>query len=149
MNWKEEATDRLRQYDSLRQACSNIPQQLEQLHNRIYRSKSANLQPGGSKGGYSRGDGALLNDLVLQQELRGNLERSRSWVRMTEEALKILTGEERLILRRLYIYPESGSLERLCQELGVEKSSVYRRRDRALEKFTLALYGAPETRQMS
>lgn len=149
MNWKEEATDRLRQYDSLRQACSNIPQQLEQLRSRIYRSKSANLQPGGSKGGYSRGDGALLNDLVLQQELRGNLERSRSWVRMTEEALKRLTEEERLILRRLYIHPESGSLERLCQELGVEKSSVYRRRDRALEKFTLALYGAPETRQMS
>ena len=149
MNWKEEATDRLRQYDSLRQACSNIPQQLQQLRSRIYRSKSPSLQPGGTMGGYSRGDGALLNDLVLQQELRGNLERSRSWVRMTEEALKRLTGEERLILRRLYIYPESGSLERLCQELGVEKSSVYRRRDRALEKFTLALYGAPESWQMS
>lgn len=146
MNWKTEAAGRLRQYDSLKQACCNIPRELVRLHNRIYRVKGAGLEAVGSKQGYDRGDGALLNDLVLRQELRQNLERSRSWVRMTDQALQKLTEEERLILRRLYIFPETGGLDRLCQELGVEKSSVYRRRDRALEKFTLALYGAPEER---
>ena len=51
------------------------------------------------------------------------------------------TPEEKLVLQRFYLSPERGSVERLCMELGVEQSSVYRKRDKALHKFALALYG--------
>jgi hypothetical protein len=56
-----------------------------------------------------------------------------------------LTPEERLVLLRIFILPESGSIQRLCDELNVEQSSVYRKRDKALEAFTLALYGRVES----
>jgi hypothetical protein len=36
-------------------------------------------------------------------------------------------------------------LEELCEKMQVEKSSIYRKRDKALERFTLALYGALES----
>ena len=39
---------------------------------------------------------------------------------------------------------EMGAPERLCKELGVETSSIYRRRDKALRHFTLAYYGIDE-----
>jgi hypothetical protein len=42
------------------------------------------------------------------------------------------------------MYPERGNIERLCKELGMEASSVYRRRDSALKHFTLAFYGVEE-----
>ena len=149
MNWKAEATDRLRQYESLRLACTNIPRELERLRGRLYRARRAAPDGGGGKGGYDRAEGWLLNDLVLREELRQNLERSRYWVLATERALKSLTEQERLILQRLFISPERNGVDWLCQALCLEKSSVYRHRDRALEKFTLALYGAPEAWQIS
>ena len=37
---------------------------------------------------------------------------------------------------------ELEDAKRLCEQLGVEQSSVYRKRDGALYRFTLALYGA-------
>ena len=43
---------------------------------------------------------------------------------------------------RFYMCPEKGSVERLCSELGLESSSVYRKRDKALRRFTVALYGS-------
>ena len=45
------------------------------------------------------------------------------------------------MLQRLFITKERDSLSRLCSELGVEQSSIYRKRDKALHRFTMALYG--------
>ena len=70
------------------------------------------------------------------------IENATAWVQIVDRGLSILAKEERQILRRLYIYPEKNGLQRLCDELGMEHSSIYRRRDKALQTFTLALYGA-------
>jgi len=56
----------------------------------------------------------------------------------------VLTPEEKQILHRLLIYPEKRALERLSLELGIEQSSIYRKRDDALRHFTLAYYGVTE-----
>ena len=42
------------------------------------------------------------------------------------------------------IHPAQGNVDRLCEELGIEKAMVYRRKEFALRKFTIALYGAVE-----
>ena len=62
-------------------------------------------------------------------------------VALESGALSALTHEEELILRRMYICPQRGSVNMLCNELGVEQSSIYRKRDAALYHFTIALYG--------
>lgn len=58
-----------------------------------------------------------------------------------DRCMEQLEEEERLLLERIYIVPKIGNLELLCRELGVEKSSVYRRRDKALGRFS-AVYAA-------
>ena len=63
----------------------------------------------------------------------------------TAAALAVLDEEERHILDRFYIHRANGNVERLCDELHVEVATVYRRRDKALRHFTLALYGVVET----
>ena len=84
---------------------------------------------------------SLLNNMVHRQELSFALQQAELWLDVTDRALGALTPEEKLILHRLYIYPERGAIERLCGELGIEQSSIYRKRDKALHRFTLALYG--------
>ena len=87
----------------------------------------------------------MLNNIVKRQELQWSLDQARLWMQNVTEALDALEPEEKGILRQLYISPEVGAMEQLCDKLCLEKSSIYRKRDSALRKFTLAMYGAIES----
>lgn len=139
MNWKQQAIDRLAQYQTARCAENN-------LHNEVRRLRGALDSPGVSRadkplGALKSREDWVLGQMVLLEETSHRLSQTRQWLQTTEDALKELTDEERLVLQRLFISPKKGGVEELCRELNAERSSVYRRRDQALRRFTLALYG--------
>lgn len=144
MNWKAEAKEKLRRYDAMRLATINIPEELERLELDAQSIRSAKLDGDVVAGGGNKREDALLNNIIERQELCWTLQQAQLWLKTTDRALSALSKEERLILHRLYIYPEIGAPERLCKELRMETSSVYRRRDKALRHFTLAYYGIDE-----
>lgn len=76
--------------------------------------------------------------LVLQR-LR-ELDALRRRVQETEQAMAVLSPEERLVAERLFVHPYKGNVQVLCQELGVEKSSIYRRREAVMEKLMSAMF---------
>ncbi|MBE7002627.1 MAG: DUF1492 domain-containing protein [Ruminococcaceae bacterium] len=145
MKWKNEAMEKLRRYDAMRQALRNIPEEIARLKADAYALRSAVMDTTPVKGGGSRREEALINNLVERQELEQNLKQVRRWLAVTDRGLLALSQDERLVLQRLYLYPEQGAMERLCCELGVEQSTIYRKRDEALRRFTLAMYGFAET----
>ena len=145
MNWKNEAMEKLQKFDAMASSLVNIPRELERLRIAATSIRSARVDGDPVRGGGNRREEILMDNLMRRQELQWRLEQAKHWVSCTEKALGVLTPEEKLVLRRLYIYPEKGSLERLCGELGVEQSSIYRKRDKALYRFTLALYGGMES----
>ena len=144
MNWKSEAKEKLKRYDAMRLATINIPEEMERLEIDAQSIRSAKTDAPVVNSGESKPEDALLNNIINRQELAWTLQQAQFWLKSTDRALTALTGEEKLILHRLYIYPEIGAPERLCKELGMETSSVYRRRDKALRHFTLAYYGIDE-----
>ena len=52
-----------------------------------------------------------------------------------------LTEDERVVLDKFYINRPTRHIDRLCDELHCEKSTVYRLKDSGLKKFTIAMYG--------
>lgn len=140
MNWKHEAMDRLQKLSVMRQAIHSIPQEMERLEAEAEGIRGLAMDAVKVAGGGKRED-ALLSNLVHRQELQNAFHQANSWVNTVEGALEVLSPEERLVLERLYIYPEKRGIERLCEELQMEHSSVYRKRDRALRLFTMAMYG--------
>ncbi len=145
MNWKAEAMEKLRRYDAMRQAMVNLPEEIRRLEAEAYSLRGMRMENDPVKDGGGRQEDVLLSNLVCRQELSATLEQTGNWLRVADRAMAALTPEEKLILHRLYIYPERGSVDRLCGELNVEQSSIYRKRDKALRKFTYALYGACES----
>lgn len=144
MNWKTEAVEKLRRYEAMRQAVINLPEEIKRLESVAtgLRSTMRDTTPVRTSG-----DGReemFLSNLVHRQELQRSWEQAQSWVRTVSSGLNVLTPEEREILQQLYICPEKNAVQQLSQSLGVEHSSIYRRRDRALFKFTMALYGSME-----
>ena len=145
MNWKEEAKEKLQKYAAMRVAVVNIPKEIKRLEVDSKSIRSAKIDGSPTPGGGNKREEALINNIAHRQELLWTLEQAQLWLRITDQALTCLSSEEKQLLHRLYIYPKKGNLEQICTELGVEKSSIYRRREKALEHFALALYGAIET----
>lgn len=144
MNWKNEAADKLDRYEAMRASLVNLPEELRRLEQeaeglRAVDTEKLHVVTSGSS------NDRLLNNLVRRQELQQILEQTQSWVRSMDRALGVLEPNERLLLERMYIQPGKGGVQWLCRELDCEVSSVYRRRDKALHKFTLALYGTVES----
>lgn len=135
MSWRENATEKLQQYEAMRLASINLTRELNRLDEEAcHFSQRPPIRP-------VMGQDPLLRNFSQRQELKRALRQAEFWVDAVEGALSILDPEERLVLERLYIFPGKGGLEWLCQELNMEQATVYRRRNRALEKFTAALYG--------
>ena len=55
--------------------------------------------------------------------------------------MSILQPSDTQVLDWMYITPRNNRVEGLMAELGYEKSHVYNIKDRALYKFTTAMYG--------
>lgn len=142
MNWKSEAIDHLNRYEAMVQATQNIPQELTRLEEAAEGFRSISAENTKVRTSGSSSEDFLISNLMLRQSLTRSYRNARIWVDTTDKALSVLQPEEKLILLRMYIHPEKGSVNQLCQELTVEQSTVYRKRDTALSRFTLALYGA-------
>lgn len=83
---------------------------------------------------------------MKREAVKKNLELAHAHVSLVEKGLSVLDEEERVALDMMVANRAKGNVDRLCERWSVEKTEVYRRKDKALRAFTLALYGATETK---
>lgn len=141
MNWKYEAIDKLKGYEAHKAALNSIPEEISRLESAACSIRSASTDGTAVSAHGNKREDMLLSNIVLREELDRQLEQARKWVSVVDRSLGVLDDEERRVLDLMYIHRQPGSVERLCSELCVEKTAVYNRRDAALHKFTVALYG--------
>lgn len=145
MNWKNEAKEKLGRYDAMRMSLITLPDEIKRLEIDAKSIRSSRTDATPVAGGGNKREDAMLNNIIHRQELEWNKQLAELWVHNVDRALSTLDDEERLILYRFFINPERGAMERLSQEIGAETSTLYRKREKALRKFTIAYYGAVET----
>ncbi len=145
MDWKKEAAEKLKALEAKRTALKNIPLERKRLESVMEGIRSAGVDGMPVKNGTNRREDRLLGCIMALDELKRTQAQTQEWVDMVSAALSVLTKEEQTVLDRLFICPLNGNLDRLCDELGMERATVYRRRDAALRKFTLAMYGCMES----
>lgn len=145
MNWKREAIDKLKNYEVHREALENIPKEIRRLESAYAGIRSATTEGTPMSGGGNTREDSMLSNIVHRDELKRRLKEARLWVAQADKALAALDDEERLVLDRFYIHRAKGNVGELCERLNVEQATVYRKRDSALRRFTIALYGITET----
>lgn len=133
MDWKICAVEDLRRYPQMKIGVLNSRDKLKSI-NSVARSGRLS-----SKGG--RCDSKIVDAIVETERLKKNLKHTEELIFLIERGLDCLTDEEKLILERFYMSSTVPSITKLKEEFGYESRSVYRLRDRALMKFTLAMYG--------
>lgn len=75
----------------------------------------------------------------VERRLR-ELDSLRQAVRNLEQAMEVLTPEERLVVQMMLVCPERKAVQKLCGLLCVEQAQVYRRREQALRKLEKVLF---------
>ena len=142
MNWKFEAIEKLKEYTARKNAITSIPEEIKRLEEDAQRIRAASTDATPVQGGGSTREDMLLSNIVHREELQRRLSDAQRWVDIVDGGLAVLSEEDRLVLDRFYIHPMRGNVERLCSELGLEDGrTVYKRKDKALRRFTLSLYG--------
>lgn len=141
MNWKEEAAQRLGDYRYMRHAVHSLHRELKRLQLEAIALKSLTMDSACTPGAGGRKEDRLLNNLVRRQQLEDSLEQAELWISTTDDALACLMPEEKRLLERMFLEGDRGNATELAQQMGLERSTLYRRRDDALRKFAVALYG--------
>lgn len=145
MDWKKEATEKLRDLEVKKQALRSIPQERERIRCLMEGIRSAGVDGAPVRGSTTKREDRLLGCIMKLQELDRTEKQAHLWVDMVSGALDKLEAEERKVLDRLYVCPVKNGVDALCEEMAVERATVYRRRDGALRRFTLAMYGGVES----
>ena len=141
MKYSDWIIPRLRDLEQERAALQNIPERIRTLELAFAGLRAANTEGDVVSGGENHREEAMLANIAERDELKRNLVISRREVEQVDGALAKLSQEERLVLDRFYIHRESGHVERLCEELIMEKSQVYNIKNRALVKLARMLHG--------
>lgn len=141
-NWRTDAIEKLKDYEINKVGICNLTEQIKQLEEKYTAIRSATTDGTPVQGGTSnKREEMLINNISLRCELEKKLDETKLSVEVVERSLEVLTETERKILHRFFIHRTKGYVERLCDELYVSKTELYRQKDEALKRFTMACYG--------
>lgn len=145
LNWCVFSIQRLRDYESRKEAVESLTEQIKALEENFTAIRSATTDSTPVQGGNeNRREQMLIHNIATREELKNNLKITRHEIKITEKGLAALTPEEKNILTRFYINRQKGYVERLCDELFISKTELYRQKEDALKKFTMVCYGIVE-----
>ena len=145
MNWKQEAIERLEQYTAKQQSLTLIPEEIKRLESVAARLRGVQMDGVSVKRTDTRREDGMLNNIVQREELGWALEQAQKWVDQVDTGLSVLDSEQKMILDRFYIHAEKGAADSLAGDLAMDVKTVYRRKDAALKRFTIALWGCVES----
>ena len=144
-NWCVFAIQRLRDYEDRLTAVENLTEQLEILKDKYTSIRSATTDSTPVQGGNeNKREQMLISNISMRDELKNNLEYVQKEISITEKGLAVLTKAEREVLHRFYINRTKGYVQRLSDDLFISQAEVYRIKEVALKKFTMACYGIVE-----
>jgi len=140
VNFRKEAVEKLRYYKLKKYSLQVAMEEYNRLGDEMAALHAAS---DGDRvtGGEGDREAVLISLIEKRDALSVAIKNTRTWIRVVDKAMAALGDDDRLILNTLYVEKTNGGINHLCERLFVEKTTVYRRRDRAIREFTIAMYG--------
>ena len=135
------AEEELRLYSLKEKALQSLPEQIKVLEYKYAAIRAASTDATPISSGTNRREDALVDNIMEREYKTTKYREAEHFISAVNNALDALDERERLVLDRLYIHGGRHNLDRVMDELHLEKSQVYRIKDMAMYKFTHAYYG--------
>ena len=141
MNWEAVAVEDLKKYKDMKNGLESTREKIVALREKSIAIKNSSTSAVPLSGGGNRVEERLLDNIVERERLKYTYRANEHLVKIIERGLAGLTEEERFILDAFFISRPKNHIEKCIEKLHVEQSQVYRMKDRALYRFTVAMYG--------
>lgn len=141
MDYKQIAMDDLRKHKYRKQSLEHLSQRIAALNSRLCSIPSPQLDGIPSQGISNRGEERVINILAEIERLGYARKSVQQLVELVDKGLSGLSKAERMVLEKFYIDRPVGHVEFLMEELNFEQRNIYKIKDRALQKFTISMYG--------
>lgn len=117
----------------------NLEERIKYLEESKYLIKPINTDSVPANGGITKQEDTLVNKLVEIEELKRNLHLMQKEIDWLKKGLLVLNDTEKEVINKFCF--DMVKVRKICEELGYEKSQIYRIKDQAIYKMTIALYG--------
>lgn len=137
-NCKSQAIKDLKDYNYLKSSLSTLPKRIEVMRSCALPSGSGFVSV---PSGCTPGDDKMINYLSHIEHLENILAANTLKVQCIETALAALPAKDKELLASYYINRQRNTVTNLAYKSFSDRSSIYRRAQRALEKYILAFFG--------
>lgn len=144
MKWRDMAIQDLRRYMGLVNGIKNIKERIEimELKTKDVRvSKITNIPHSNNS---NTSQDTILDNLVFKEKLKYLLMADVKLVNIIERGVKALSEQEQMVIYNFYIDRKDNHIQKLEKKLHLERSQIYKLKDKALYNFTLNMYGITE-----
>ena len=141
MNWEKEVISRLKNYNYRKEAITNLKSRIGYIESNLTSVKTVSIDKDPIKGGGSKQEDILINNIVEKDLLLRNLKYCQREVEELDKAFEILTNTEYQVIQKLYLVNYRINLKDICNEMGYSKSNIYNISHVATKKLALYLYG--------
>lgn len=139
--WELQAEQDLRGYKALKASLENLPEQIAELRAALTSISSPGAN---SEGGHGSGDGPDSRAVELYTKifkLTDALQTAKKTEKRIHRALGALSMDERRVLEIFFIDAERNAAEKTADLFCITRQTAYFRREQAMLKFAIAMYG--------
>ena len=135
------AIDALKDYTSMEFIIQNQPEELAEVEEKLFSVRSS--VPNGMPRAHNphAGESRLAASLDEIDVLKERYRRALEYMEWFQPAWDALTGDERYVLTEFYLNQQEDAVSSICTHFTIERSSAYNKKNRALARLALLLYG--------
>jgi len=142
---KKSATeDALKDYAGMEYIIQSHSSDLEEAQSKMLTISSASIVKTSKKVNPKSGEARLVASIYEIDILKERYQRAQEYMKWFRPAWSMLTEDERFVLSEFYLndgIKQIDSVGNICERFHIERSSAYNKKNRALDKLTLLLYG--------
>jgi len=142
MNYRKQTIRELEEYNYLLSAVENCKNRIVELEEKMVRLRSVRTDEETVRSSRKEEDRLCMLLDEKQKEI-WNYQSIHMKISRFDRAMRAISDEDRTVLQACFLH-QNNTPEDAAWELGVEKSSLYKKRNRALAHFTKALFGVTE-----
>ena len=131
----------LKDYSSMAYILAHTDEEITQVHEdtTTLGSPAFTDMPGGSPNPQS-GEMRIITAIDEIDVLRERYRQAKEYMEWFQPAWDSLSEDERYVLEQFY-WREDQNIYTICEHFGIERSSAYNKKNRAVQHLTLLLYG--------
>lgn len=141
MDWRKLAEEELSGYQTLVNQCESLRRRIAEKNAALYDLTAVQYRHAPVQGNSTDAEARRLQQIEIRDDLLKKYEQKKKQIARIQRSLQQLPEEQQQVLRLCYIERYHGYLARAMEKLHCAKTEVYRKRNKAMEMYTLYQFG--------